>query len=133
MVKKLLTFDYGASSGRGILGRFDGESLQISEVHRFANEPVFAFGHYYWDVLRLFHELKQGMIKTAREGHRDIASIGVDTWGVDFALLDEDGLMLGNPSTIATASPTARWACVEVVPKKSYVTGFSFGSTPCSG
>jgi rhamnulokinase len=129
MVKKLLTFDYGASSGRGILGRFDGESLQISEVHRFANEPVFAFGHYYWDVLRLFHELKQGMIKTAREGHRDIASIGVDTWGVDFALLDEDGLMLGNPFYYRDSLTNGEMERVfEVVPKKELYdrTGLQF-------
>ncbi|RCX13221.1 rhamnulokinase [Anaerobacterium chartisolvens] len=94
---KLLAFDYGASSGRGILGKFDGSRLEIEEVHRFANEPVTVNGHLYWDILRLYHELKQGIHKCTVNGHKDIGSIGIDTWGVDFGLLDSEGNLLGNP------------------------------------
>ncbi len=93
----LLAFDYGASSGRAMLGKFDGERLSLSEMHRFANEPVMVGGSLYWDILRLFHEMKQGILKTAAGGYKDIASIGIDTWGVDFGLLDSTGGLLGNP------------------------------------
>ncbi len=93
----LLAFDYGASSGRAMLGRFDGSKLDLSEMHRFANEPVMVGDSLYWDILRLFHEMKQGVLKTAASGHKDIASIGIDTWGVDFGLLDSTGRLVGNP------------------------------------
>lgn len=94
---KLLAFDYGASSGRGILGSFDGEKLQLEEVHRFSNDPVTINGTFYWDVLRLFHEMKQGIIKCVKSGNSNISGIGVDTWGVDFGLLGSSGELLGNP------------------------------------
>ena len=81
--RKIITFDYGASSGRAILGAFDGDRLEVSELHRFANDPVQVTGHLTWDVLRLFFELKAGLIKAAIAGHKDVASVGVDTWGVD--------------------------------------------------
>ena len=58
--RKLVTFDYGATSGRAILGDFDGSKISIEEYHRFDNQPVKVNGHIYWDILRLFHELKQG-------------------------------------------------------------------------
>ena len=93
----LLAFDYGASSGRAMLGKFDGQRLDLSELHRFANEPVLVGGSLYWDILRLFHEMKQGILKCAASGNKDIASIGTDTWGVDFGLLDSTGKLLGNP------------------------------------
>ena len=93
----LLAFDYGASSGRAMLGKFDGSRLHLSEMHRFANEPVMVGGSLYWDILRLFHEMKQGILKCTASGHKDIASIGIDTWGVDFGLLDSTGRLLGNP------------------------------------
>lgn len=94
---KLLAFDYGASSGRAMLGRYDGSRLDLNEVHRFANEPVMIGDSLYWDILRLYHEMKQGILKCASTGHRDIASVGIDTWGVDFGLLDSSGRLLGNP------------------------------------
>ncbi|MDD6263206.1 MAG: rhamnulokinase [Clostridiales bacterium] len=97
MGKKLLTFDFGASSGRGILADFDGSRLDFREIHRFVNDPVHAFGHYYWDILRLFGEIKTGIGNLYREGVKDVASMGVDTWGVDFALLDEYDKPLSNP------------------------------------
>lgn len=92
----LLAFDLGAESGRAVLGHFDGERLSLSEVHRFPNEPVRLPDGLHWDALRLFAELKRGLTLCARE-HVRPASIGVDTWGVDFALLDRGGALLGNP------------------------------------
>jgi rhamnulokinase len=94
---KVLAFDYGASSGRAILGRFDGEKLGLEQVHRFPNDPVKVKGTLYWDILRLFHEMKQGILKCVQKGEGDISSIGIDTWGVDFGLLDVSGNLLGNP------------------------------------
>lgn len=94
---KLLAFDYGAGSGRGILGKYNGEKLTLSEMHRFSNDPVTVNGRIYWDVLRLFHEMKQGIVKCVQNGDGDLAGIGVDTWGVDFGLLDVNGDLLGNP------------------------------------
>lgn len=92
---RTLAFDFGASSGRAILGEYDGERVTLQEVHRFPNEPVEVNGALYWDVLRLFHELKQGIRNAQEAGGAD--SIGVDTWGVDFGLLDGEGQLLSNP------------------------------------
>lgn len=93
----LLAFDYGASSGRAILGKFDGATLTIEELHRFPNEPVMLGNSLYWDILRLFHEMKQGILKCVSGGYKNIAAIGIDTWGVDFGFLDASGKLLGNP------------------------------------
>ena len=94
---KVLAFDFGASSGRAMLFTFDGKTLSIEEMHRFSNDPVTVGGSFYWDVLRLFHEIKTGILKTMHAGHTDILSIGIDTWGVDFGLFDKNGNLLGNP------------------------------------
>ena len=92
----LLAFDLGAESGRATLGQFDGERIQISEIHRFSNGPVRLPDGLHWDVLRLWTEIKQGISLAAR-GQRPPASLGIDTWGVDFCLLDRDGALVGNP------------------------------------
>jgi rhamnulokinase len=94
--KKILAFDLGAESGRGLLGLFDGRKLTLDVVHRFPNGPVQTLDTMHWDALRLYGEMLTAMRKAAAE-HGDIASVGVDTWGVDFALLGRDGQMLGNP------------------------------------
>lgn len=95
MKQRMLAFDFGASSGRAILGLWDGERIALQEVHRFTNDPVTVNGTMYWDVLRLLHEIKQGMLAAKEAGGFD--SIGIDTWGVDFGLLDADGYLLENP------------------------------------
>ncbi len=94
---KFLAFDFGASSGRAMLATFDGEKITLEEKHRFSNDPVLVGGSLYWDVLRLFHEIKQGILKCANSGDRDIDAIGIDTWGVDYGLLDENDKLIGNP------------------------------------
>lgn len=92
---RVLAIDFGASSGRVMLGTYDGKQISVKEIHRFSNDPVIINGTMYWDVLRLFYEVKQGMLKSKAYGKID--SIGVDTWGVDFGLLDESGYLLENP------------------------------------
>jgi len=95
--RHLIAFDLGAESGRGILGQFDGQRLQLTELHRFANEPVRIFDRLYWDPLRLFAQLKVGL-QAFSSGHgRQLHGMGMDTWGVDFALLGRDGSLLENP------------------------------------
>jgi rhamnulokinase len=92
-----LAFDLGASSGRAVVGEFDGERIAIKDVHRFPNDPVRVHGRMYWDLLRLFHEIKQGLLAAWLQGYRDIQSVGIDTWGIDFGLLAANGELLGNP------------------------------------
>lgn len=93
-IHRALAFDFGASSGRAILGTFDGERIELTEIHRFQNDPVLLHGTLYWDTLRLYHEMLQGLLTAKHEGTID--SIGIDTWGVDFGLLDKDGRLLEN-------------------------------------
>ena len=95
MEKRILAFDFGASSGRAMIGIYDGNTIKLEEIHRFSNDPVMVNGIMYWDMLRLFHEIKQGIIKAKNSGGFD--SIGIDTWGVDFGLLDKGGNLLENP------------------------------------
>ncbi len=91
---KVLAFDFGASSGRAIIGTFENGKISLEEIHRFENGPVLMNGGFYWDLPKLFHEVKQGLIKAEKYGYE---SIGIDTWGVDYALITLDGLLLGNP------------------------------------
>lgn len=93
MSSRYLAFDLGAESGRAVLGSYDGRLIQIEELHRFPNEPVRAGGSLHWDVLRLWHEMQRGLAKISDP----FDGIGVDTWGVDFALLGENGVLLENP------------------------------------
>ncbi len=89
-----LGIDLGASSGRGIVGSFDGERLKLREVHRFPNEPQMLNGRFTWDILRLFAESKNA-IRAACGG--ELRSIGLDTWGVDYGLLDARGRLVSDP------------------------------------
>src|SRR5713101_324389 len=94
--KNILAFDLGAESGRGILGRFDGQRLNLEVVHRFPNGPIRTLDSLHWDVLRLYGEMLASLRKTGAE-HGAIDCLGVDTWGVDFALLGRGNTLLGNP------------------------------------
>src|SRR3954468_5093382 len=91
-----LALDLGAESGRGLLGRFDGERLELEEVHRFPNGPVRMLDTLHWDLPRLFDEVKTALRKagTASPG---LDGVGVDTWGVDFGLVGRGDALLGNP------------------------------------
>ncbi len=98
-----LAFDLGAESGRALLGQLADERLHLSEMHRFENKPVRVprglnesrGSTLHWDALRLWRDIQLGLRKTASE--HDLVSLGIDTWGVDFGLLDRDGALLGNP------------------------------------
>lgn len=91
-----LAFDLGASSGRAVLGEFDGQRLTLAEVHRFENRPVSVGGGLYWDAFRLFEEIKTGLRLCTQRGLA-LNAVGIDTWGVDFALLAADGELLAMP------------------------------------
>lgn len=91
-----LAFDFGASSGRMILSKFQDGRIELEELHRFNNEPVKAGKVFYWDTFRLYHELKQGLKKAAAR-KIPIKSMGIDTWGVDYGLLDKKGNLIGMP------------------------------------
>ena len=93
----MLALDLGAESGRAMLGRFDGERLRLAEIHRFPNDPVRLPDGLHWDVLHLWSEVKQGIALAVRDHAPDLASIGIDTWAVDFGLLDRHGSLLSNP------------------------------------
>ncbi|MDP4152279.1 MAG: rhamnulokinase family protein [Bacillota bacterium] len=112
MAKKMLAFDLGASSGRAMLGTLENGKIKIEEIHRFSNDPVMIGGTLHWDILRLFFEIKQGISKAVALGG-GFDSIGIDTWGVDFGLLDKEGRLLQNPVHY-------RDARTEGVPEKVY-------------
>ncbi len=93
----MVAVDLGAQSGRVAVGRLVGGRLTMREVHRFPNLPVRAGGTLYWDVLGLYREVLEGLRAAAGETEGRVDSVGVDTWGVDFAVLDRAGRLLQNP------------------------------------
>ncbi|TFG71062.1 MAG: rhamnulokinase [Anaerolineales bacterium] len=92
-----LAVDLGAESGRVIAGHFNGQRVELEVMHRFPNGPVNVMGSLNWDILRLWSDIKTGLAKAASVYGERIAGIGLDTWGVDFGLLDAGGSLLGNP------------------------------------
>jgi rhamnulokinase len=95
--KAYLAVDIGASSGRHVLGQFDGRSLKLEEVFRFENGPVEVAGNMHWDLLRQWSQICQGLRAAGSKTNGKIVSVGVDTWGVDFGLLGRNDELLGNP------------------------------------
>jgi len=92
-----LAIDLGAESGRTIAGTLDHDRLTLTETHRFANGPVRLPDGLHWDVLRLWSDIKTGIGISSAKFSKRLDSIGLDTWGVDFALLDKHGALLSNP------------------------------------
>lgn len=92
-----LAADLGASSGRVLAGLFDGQRLALEEIHRFENGGVLANDRLYWDLLRLWRDVQDGLRAGAAKFGERVASVGVDTWGVDFGLLGRNDELLGNP------------------------------------
>ena len=88
-----LAVDLGAESGRVISGSLTNNSLQLKEIHRFQNGGVRLGEHLHWDILNLWREIKQGL----SQADGSVCSIGLDTWGVDFGLLDANDTLIGNP------------------------------------
>lgn len=95
--RKYIAFDIGASNGRCILGSYQGSQLDLEILTRFDNGYVKALDHYYWDILNIFNHVKLGLCKAASEYKDNLVGIGVDTWGLDFALFDKEGNIISNP------------------------------------
>ncbi len=102
-IYNLLAFDLGASNGRAILGRFDGEKVEMQELHRFENNYIEMNGVYYWDLPYLYNQLKLGLLAFKQLNVGDLDCFGIDSWGVDFGLLDKNGHLLGNPRSYRMA------------------------------
>ena len=101
----LAAVDLGAESGRVMLAQFDGRMLSLKEAHRFPNTPVRVGGRVgnlggetlHWDILRLFGDIKQGLRAAGQQANAALAGVGVDTWAIDFGLLDAEDQLIGNP------------------------------------
>jgi rhamnulokinase len=96
MANRFLTFDFGAESGRAILATLDGQRMHLEELHRFPTHNGHLQGRFQWDLVGLWNEIKKGLRAASHKGSID--SIGVDTWGVDFGLLDSAGRVINNPT-----------------------------------
>ncbi|HXI40605.1 MAG TPA: rhamnulokinase family protein [Bryobacteraceae bacterium] len=118
-MSRYLAFDLGAESGRAILGTLEPGRLTLEELHRFPNTPVRVHSALYWDTLRLWHEVQQSLAVAGRERSLKLDGIGVDTWGVDFALLDADGGLIENPRHYRDARTNGMLeAVLKVVPRE---------------
>ena len=95
--KKYIAVDLGAESGRVMLGSASAEKLKLEEIHRFNNGPIEENGSLRWDFERLLSEIKTGIRKATQQADDNIEGIGVDSWGVDFGLVDADGKLIENP------------------------------------
>ncbi len=89
--------DLGASSGRVMLARVGPDELTLDELHRFPNVPVQVAGTLHWDILRLYRDVLDGLGAAAAAAGGRLGGVGIDSWGVDYGLLDESGALLGNP------------------------------------
>jgi len=110
--KPFLAIDLGAGSGRVFLGSFESCKLEVSEVHRFENRPIRLGGVLYWDFLALWDNVIKGLALCASRGAIELAAIGIDSWNLDFALLGEDGMLLGNP--ISYRDQGAEWVGKQI-------------------
>ena len=126
--KHYLIFDFGASNGRATVAAFDGTWVQLDVTYRFDNRPVIAAGTLYWDILRLFSELKLGLQVSLRK-YPDIAAMAIDTWGCDFGFIDRNGKLLGNPVSYRDKPRHDRSALLyQTLPRKELFQ-LSAGST----
>ena len=97
MNKYYFAVDLGASSGRTMIARIDSGKIEMEEINRFPNHIIEARGHCYWDILELYRNILDGLKNVAARKDVELASIGIDTWGVDFVLVGKDGHFLGYP------------------------------------
>lgn len=95
--KKVLACDLGASSGRAILGSFDGKKLDLEVLHKFNNGGTYLNDDFHWDTLKQFNEIKKGIKKAVKKTANGLDSVGIDTWGVDYGLLDKNGTLMSVP------------------------------------
>ncbi|MDR2691813.1 MAG: rhamnulokinase [Dysgonamonadaceae bacterium] len=107
-----LAFDIGATSGRSIIGSLTGNNLELKELTRFPNKIIRTGDKYYWDIFALFDALKDGL-KAASAQNIKIDAIGIDTWGVDFVYLGEDG-------SILSTARSYRYPYTEGIPEEYF-------------
>jgi len=124
-----LAVDLGASGGRVVSGAFDGRLLELEEIHRFENGPVSMNGQLVWDLVRLWQEVVAGLRLAAIRHGRAVSTVGVDTWGVDFAFVGPDDSLLANPVCYRDVRTTGMLAAAEkIVPRTEIfaATGLQF-------
>ncbi len=95
--KQYIAVDLGAESGRVMLGTISNEKLELEEIHRFGNGPIKQDGSLRWDFDKLFSNIKDGIAKAVKAAGGQVCGIGVDSWGVDYGLIDENGELIENP------------------------------------
>ena len=129
-VYHLLAFDLGASNGRAILGTFDGDQIVMQELHRFENNYIEMNGVFYWDLPYLFNQMKQGLLAFKRLNVGELDCMGIDTWGVDYGLLDKNGHLLGNPRSYRYATDEDVAETHKVVDFPTLYSRTGIGSMP---
>ena len=115
-MRNFIAFDLGASNGRAILGQFDGEKITMHELHRFENNYIEMNGVFYWDTPYLFNQLKHGLLKFKQGGYGELDAFGIDTWGVDYGLLDKNGHLNGIPRSYRLGTQEDIDAVKEKIP-----------------
>lgn len=95
--KKVLACDLGASSGRSVLGSFDGKKLELEVIHKFSNGGIYLNNNFHWNTLDQFKEIKTGIKKAVEKTNNNLDSLGIDTWGVDYGFLDNNGTLMSVP------------------------------------
>lgn len=115
---KFLGMDFGASNGRGVLGSFDGSTVKLEEVHRFENHYTTLNGIRYWDIISLFDQIKQSIYKATHDYGAQLSGVAIDTFGVDYGLLDKNGQLLGNVISYRYASQEDVDAVHAIIPDR---------------
>lgn len=120
MKRYVLALDFGASSGRAMLATYDGKTIQLEEIHRFVNTPIKKDGNLYWDIPQLMQELETGLQKAYAIAPYE--SIGIDTWGVDYGMLDKNGVLMENPRHYrdGRSKGYAEKFCAQIPPEVLY-------------
>ena len=116
--RNLLAFDLGASNGRAMLARFDGAQMSLTELHRFDNLMLESDGAHHWDAAYLTQQLKRGFLACEAEANGQIDCFGIDTWGVDFGLIDEAGKLIENPRCYRDATDEEMLASWQIASKE---------------
>ncbi len=130
-IKNFLAFDLGASNGRAILGQFDGEKITTRELHRFENNYIEMNGVFYWDTPYLYNQLKLGLQAFKQGGYGELHAFGIDTWGVDFGLLDKNGHLAGITRSYRLATQEDIDAVTAIIPAETLYarSGIATGQT----
>ena len=116
--RNFLAMDFGASSGRGMLGHFDGDKLIIEELHRFPNFFVDVSGIFYWDILKMYHNILVSLQKAREKTGKSLNGLGIDTWGTDYGLLDTNGQLISNCRCMRNADSHVSQKVDKIIPFK---------------